>query len=111
MVQIWGECVPPHVASRAEWNETLVEFEIEGANCTSDSFCQEGDINSLCFRSEEGEEGVCQCRQEMQWNSEAFECQVEYVSVQDSFLTTYLRRCILMPTAQMLGFTAQGPSF
>ena len=29
---------------------------------------------------EEGEEGVCQCRHEMQWNKAAFECQVEYVS-------------------------------
>ena len=86
MVQIWGECVPPDVA-RAEWNGTLLELEIEGRACASDSFCQEVDINALCFKSEEGEEGVCQCRQEMQWNSEAFECQVESFSFQDSFLS------------------------
>ena len=64
-----------------------MELEIEGRACSSDFFCQEGDINSLCFKSEEGEEGVCQCRQEMQWNSEAFECQVESFSFQDSFLS------------------------
>ena len=82
MVQIWGKCVPPDVA-RAEWNGTILEFEIEGAACLNDSFCQAGDINALCFQVEEGEEGVCQCRQEMKWNSEARECQVEYFSFQN----------------------------
>merc|ERR1712172_453808 len=73
MVQLWGECVPPDVVKR---NGTLSEEEIEGRACSSDSFCQEGDINALCFQGEEGEEGVCQCRQEMQWNRAALECQV-----------------------------------
>ena len=81
MVQIWGECVPPPDL-QLERNGTLLELEIEGAACLSDSFCQDGDINALCFRSQEGEEGVCQCRQEMQWNRAALECQVEFVSLQ-----------------------------
>ena len=89
MVQIWGECVPPEVAER---NRTLLELEVEGAACSSDSFCQDRDINALCFRPQEGEEeeGVCKCRQEMGWNSAALECQVESVSsVQVSFLASY----------------------
>jgi len=83
MVQIWGECVPPDVVER---NETLLELEIEGKACSSHSYCQEMDINALCFRAErrqgvgwyyeEGGEGVCKCRHEMQWNKAAFECQV-----------------------------------
>ena len=77
MVQIWGECVPPDVVAR---NGTLSELEIGGTACLSDSFCQNRDINALCFRSEEGEEGVCKCRQEMQWNRAALECQVEFIS-------------------------------
>ena len=113
MVQIWGECVPPDVA-RAEWNGTLLEFEIEGAACLNNSFCQAGDINAICFQVEEGEEGVCQCRQEMQWNSEARECQVEFVSnlgIQASFLIFDVGRCTLKPTALMWGITLQVASF
>ena len=77
MVQLWGECVSPDVVER---NGTLLELEIEGATCSSDSFCQKGDINALCFRSQEDEEGVCKCRQEMLWNRAALECQVKYIS-------------------------------
>ena len=81
MIQLWGECVSPDVGEK---NGTLLELEIEGTACLSDSFCQNGDINALCFRSqegEEGEEGVCKCRQEMQWNRAALECQVEFVTL------------------------------
>ena len=98
MIQLWGECVSPDVGEK---NGTLLELEIEGTACLSDSFCQNGDINALCFRSQEGEEGVCKCRQEMQWNSAAFECQV-HSTIQASFLTFAMGRCTLMPTAQML---------
>ena len=87
MVQIWGECVSPDVAEK---KGTLSDLEIEGVACSSDSFCQDRDINALCFRPQEEEEGVCKCRQEMGWNSAALECQVESVSsVQVSFLTSY----------------------
>ena len=70
-----------------------------GKTCFEDAFCQEEDINTLCFRSNELEEGLCKCRheifiiilifirtivfmimykcrQEMQWNTAALECQV-----------------------------------
>ena len=93
MIQLWGECVPPDVLER---NGTLSEEEIEGRACSSDSFCQEGDINALCFQVEEGEEGVCKCRQEMQWNSAALECQVESLGLGKSF-NKKLDKAVLLP--------------
>ena len=90
MVQIWGDCVLPDLTER---NGTLSEEEIEGVTCLSDAFCQDRDINALCFQVNEGEEeGVCKCRQEMMWNSAALECQVESVtssSIQVFFLTSF----------------------
>ena len=86
MIQIWGECVPPDV-TEGKRNGTLLELEMEGTACSSDSFCQDRDINALCFRSQEGEEGVCKCRQEMHWNRAAFECQV---SIQQAPFLTFL---------------------
>jgi len=51
-------------------NGTLSEEQIVGVSCLNDSDCQAEDVNALCVNSE------CECRQEMQWNRVALECQV-----------------------------------
>ena len=99
MVQLWGECVLQQDLHGTSLEGTVSEETIVGKTCFDDAFCQEEDINTLCFRSNELEEGLCKCRhviviiililirtiifmimykcrQEMQWNTAALECQV-----------------------------------
>ena len=94
MVQIWGECVLPDDENLLHRNGTLSEEEIVGVSCLNDSDCQAmwttmtkekqsislfffqaEDVNALCVNSE------CKCRQEMQWNKVALECQVPRINV------------------------------
>ena len=93
MVQLWGECVLQQDLHGTSLEGTVSEETIVGKTCFDDAFCQEEDINTLCFRSNELVEGLCKCRheifirtiifivmykgrQEMQWNTAALECQV-----------------------------------
>ena len=93
MVKLWGECVLRQDLHGTSLEGTVSEETIVGKTCFDDAFCQEEDINTLCFRSNELEEGLCKCRheifirtiifmimykcrQEMQWNTAALECQV-----------------------------------
>ena len=87
MVQIWGECVLPDDENLLHRNGTLSEEQIVGVSCLEDSDCQAikmtktkneffvqaEDVNALCVNSE------CKCRQEMQWNTVALECQVSKI--------------------------------
>ena len=89
MVQIWGECVLPDDENLLHRNGTLSEEQIVGVSCLEDSDCQAikmtktkneffvqaEDVNALCVNSE------CKCRQEMQWNTVALECQVPKINV------------------------------
>ena len=89
MVQIWGECVLPDDENLLHRNGTLSEEQIVGVSCLEDSDCQAikmtktkneffvqaEDVNALCVNSE------CKCRQEMQWNRVALECQVPKINV------------------------------
>ena len=65
MVQLWGECVLQQDLHGTSLEGTVSEETIVGKTCLEDAFCQEEDINTLCFRSNELEEGMCKCRHEI----------------------------------------------
>ena len=65
MVQLWGECVLRQDLHGTSLEGTVSEETIVGKTCFDDAFCQEEDINTLCFRSNELVEGLCKCRHEI----------------------------------------------
>ena len=65
MVQLWGECVLQQDLHGTSLEGTVSEETIVGKTCFDDAFCQEEDINTLCFRSNKLEEGMCKCRHEI----------------------------------------------
>ena len=64
-----------------DWNQPMwthrnkPDFE-PFMKCENHEFCQVTDMNMIC----DEETSTCQCRRDMQWNSEALECQVFIVS-------------------------------
>jgi len=70
LAQRWGSCL----TNQAEQSQGPKE----GAPCDSTDECHQIDINMVCAMPGPSlvDQGVCKCREEMQWSPRALQCQV-----------------------------------
>ena len=57
----------------AQWNTRQNANYNPNGKCVSHGDCRSVDMNMIC------QDETCQCRQDMQWNEEALECQIYIV--------------------------------
>ena len=64
-------------ANQESWNRRQMPGFNPHISCSAHSQCRNVDMNMIC----NDKNSTCQCRETMQWNDEALECQIFIVSV------------------------------
>ena len=76
-------------ANQESWNRRQMPGFNPHISCSAHSQCRNVDMNMIC----NDKNSTCQCRETMQWNDEALECQIFIVSVD---FTNFFPNCNYM---------------